>query len=128
MDLEHDLASLNRVAFILGKISMPHIKKEAVYCVKSRGATTRAIARIYSFPRVWQLALGISPKYVIEVISERFDKLKPEDKDRVLIHELMHIPKTFSGALVPHKCFGKKRICAKTVEARYQEFLKNCYE
>ena len=106
-------------------VSFPHLQPEAIFCVSSKGAKTRAIARIYSFPKVWQVALKIKPKYVIEVISEKFDKLSQEQKDRVLIHELMHIPKTFSGALVPHKCFGRKLICAKTVDAKYEEFKRN---
>jgi len=58
-------------------------------------------------PSIWQEALGIGAFYAIEVISERFDKLSEEDKDRVLIHELLHIPRRFSGGLVPHRCFGK---------------------
>ncbi|OGC50489.1 hypothetical protein A2716_04775 [candidate division WWE3 bacterium RIFCSPHIGHO2_01_FULL_40_23] len=125
MEFREDEKTLERVRYILKKVDMPYIKAEGLFCVKSRGSRGRAIARIYSFPRVWQLALKLTPKYVIEVISERFDKLARSDMDRVLIHELMHIPKTFSGSLVPHKCFGKRKICAKTVEVIYQEFVKN---
>lgn len=128
MIFEEDSRILTRVKFILSKIEMSYVKTECLFCVRSQGSTSRAIARIYSFPKVWQLALKMQPKYVIEIISEKFDKLSSEDKDRVLIHELMHIPKTFSGALVPHKCFGRKRICSKTVEVIYSKFLKNCYE
>lgn len=105
---------------------MPYIKKEKLFCVKSWDSSSRAIARIYAFPRVFQIALDLKdPVYVIEVISERFDKLSKENQDRVLIHELMHIPKTFSGSLVPHKCFGRKHICDKTVEVLYQKFVMN---
>lgn len=90
--------------------------------MRGLGSTSRAIARIWSLPRPWQLALKISPQYVIEVISERFDKMNQEDQDRTLIHELMHIPKTFSGALVAHR--GKKhRIDRKNVEVIYQKYL-----
>ena len=82
------------------------------------GSTSRAIARIWSLPRPWQLALKIPPQYIIEVIAQRFDKLSDEDKDRTLIHELMHIPKTFSGALVPHRN-NYRRIDRGTVEKMY---------
>lgn len=67
------------------------------------GSTSRAIARIWSLPRPWQMVLKISPQYIIEVIAQKFDKLSEENKDQTLIHELLHIPKTFSGALSPHK-------------------------
>jgi predicted metallopeptidase len=95
--------------------------------MRSQGSKSRAVARIWSMPRIWQKALGIKSHYVIEVISEKFDQLNEEDQERTLIHEIMHIPKTFSGALVPHKCFGKK-IDKKSVNKIYSEYkrkLKN---
>ncbi|MBI4100027.1 metallopeptidase [Candidatus Microgenomates bacterium] len=97
----------------------PHISATKITALRGYGSTGRAIARIWSLPRPWQLALKISPQYIIEVIAERFDKMSPEDQDRTLIHELMHIPKTFSGALVSHR--GRyHRIDHKTVEKIYE--------
>ena len=55
--------------------------------------------------------------YTIEVISEIFDKMSPEDKERTLIHELMHIPGGFSGGFRPHKGYVER----KNVEAVYQK-------
>lgn len=81
-----------------------------ITAVRGYGSTSRAVARIWSLPRVWQLALKIKPQYVIEVIAERFDKMSLEEKNKTLIHELMHIPKTFSGALVPHKKGFRKKV------------------
>lgn len=110
-----------KITKILKGLDLPHILAKQLIIYRSRGSTGRAIARIWSLPRVWQQALDISPHYVIEVISERFDKLRPEDQDRTLIHELMHIPKTFSGALVSHR--GRNhRIDRRTVEILYEKF------
>lgn len=68
------------------------------------------------------MVLKVKPHYIIEVISQRFDKLSTEDQDRTLIHELMHIPKTFSGALVAHR--GRHhRIDSRTVEKLYADFV-----
>ncbi len=78
-----------------------HIDPDKVYCLRSRGSKTRAIARIYGLPRPWVEVLG-SPGYIIEVVSERFDSLSLERRIKVVIHELLHIPYTFSGALRPH--------------------------
>ncbi|MBI4214675.1 metallopeptidase [archaeon] len=87
---------------------MKHVKPLRVFCVRSKGSHSRAIARIYAMPRIWQAALKMETAYVIEVCSERFDELQQHEKEKTLIHELLHIPKTFSGALVPHNCFGRE--------------------
>ena len=118
MEFREDEKTLERVRYILKKVDMPYIKAEGLFCVKSRGSRGRAIARIYSFPRVWQLALKLTPKYVIEVISERFDKLARSDMDRVLIHELMHIPKTFGGGFRQHDY-----VCEENVERLHARFI-----
>lgn len=85
---------------------LSHIKPQRVICYRSTNANTRAYARIWGLSRIWQQALGLEPAYVIEVISEKFDSLPMEQKNMVLIHELLHIPRTFSGALVPHHNHG----------------------
>jgi len=98
-----------------------HIDTDFLICFRSKGSTGRAIARIWSLPRIWQMALNVKPHYCIEVISERFDKLSFEDKQKTLIHELMHIPKTFSGALVPHRTRYRK-IDRNSVEKIFRIF------
>lgn len=88
----------------------PHVDVRRVVCYRSRGSTARIYARIWALPGIWQHALGVQPHYVIEVV-ERFDRESLVEREKTLIHELMHIPKTFSGNLVPHKCFGKNIDC-----------------
>lgn len=98
-----------------------HVDLSRIFCFRSVGSTSRAIARIWSLPRIWQRALGIEAHYIIEVVSARFDKLSEADQEKVLIHELMHVPKTFSGALVPHHCF-QKRINQRSVEKIHRKW------
>lgn len=105
---------------IVAKIGFTHISTSDVFCFRSHGATSRARARIWSFPRIWQLALTRPPCYVIEVLSQHFDHLSIDDKKRVLIHELMHIPKNFSGALVPHRTRHSK-IDSRSVEKLFDK-------
>jgi predicted metallopeptidase len=98
-----------------------HVDVRRVVCYRSRGSTARIYARIWSLPGIWQAALGVEAHYVIEVV-ERFDRESVEEQEKTLIHELLHIPKTFSGALVPHNCFGKKINCA--AEGRLHQKLE----
>jgi len=83
------------------------VNPKKVVCFRSRGSKAKAIARIWGLPKIWQLALETGPTYALEVISERFDKLSHRRQDQVLLHELAHIPSTFSGALLPHTRKGK---------------------
>lgn len=108
---------------LLARLDLGHVKPDKVVCTRSFGAKSRALARIWAMPRIWQVALGMEARYVIEVLSQNFDELSREDKEKTLLHELLHIPKTFSGALVPHTCFGRE-IDAE-VEKLYEVYLKN---
>ncbi|MEK7565799.1 MAG: putative metallopeptidase [Patescibacteria group bacterium] len=103
----------------------PHIQPLQITAMRGTGSKGRAIARIWSFPKPWQIALEIGPRYIIEVIAEHFDKLSASDKDRTLIHELMHIPKNFSGALLSHR-HHSQNINRRSVDDLYKKFYDNC--
>lgn len=104
-------------------VLFPQYNKHRVIALRSFGSKANAYARIWSMPRVWQIALDIKPFYVIEILSEHFDTLPYDEKERVIIHELLHLPSTFSGALLPHK-FKSKRIDRRTVNKLYKEYKK----
>ncbi len=97
-----------QLAFLIKNLPFPYLRPNRVIAFRSFGSRARARARIWSFPQIWQLALDVPPAYCIEILSEHFDSLSPTDKTKVLIHELMHIPKTFSGALLPHRNRGRQ--------------------
>lgn len=96
----------NRVAYLAQRCELSYIRPERVFCYESSGANTRAYARIWGLNRIWQDTLAVAPSYILEVIGEKFNRLSSKDQDHVLIHELLHIPKNFSGALVAHKKKG----------------------
>lgn len=109
------------IKHITNRLKLFYIDTRKITCLRSFGSSSRARARIWGFPRVWQLALSHKPHYVVEVLSEHFDKLSPSDKTRVLIHELLHIPKNFSGSLVPHKTHTS-RIDNRRVEGLFRQY------
>ena len=88
---------------VVGSLPMPHIKLQNIHTVRSSYSKARAYARVWGTARIFHEAAGIPPTYVIEVLSHYYDKLPETEKIKVIIHELMHIPKTFSGALLSHK-------------------------
>jgi len=92
-----------KVGKLIKKLEMDYIDEKRIYCIRSFDAKTRAIARIWGMSRLFAEVCGIKPCYIIEVNTKRFDKLSERDKIKTLIHELLHIPKTFSGALLSHR-------------------------
>jgi predicted metallopeptidase len=115
-----------RINIIVKILDLDHIDIERVVCMRSWKSTSDATARIWAMPRIWQGALGVKAHYIVEVLSEKYDDLSQNEKDKTLIHELMHIPKTFSGALVPHLCFGKK-IDGRAVNKLFKEYKRKDY-
>ena len=97
-----------------------YIDVERVRVVVCRNCRSRALARIHYLPTVWRLVLGLKPMYVIEVIEGNFNSLTYEEKVRVVIHELLHIPKGFSGGLRPHGRY----VSSYVVERLLKEYFR----
>ena len=115
-DIQKDVEKIAEVLF-------PHVKIKDVVCMRSIGSSSRGtIARCHALGKVMQLALKRKGFYVIEVISERFDKMSQEDQTKTLIHELMHIPKSFGGGFRYHDFVNGKNV-NKAYEA-YIDFKK----
>lgn len=91
-----------RVDKLIQDLNLDWIDSNKIYCVESRGSSARAYARIWGMSRIWQVAANFPVVYCIEVVTEHFLKLPQHEQNKVLLHELAHIPKNFSGALLPH--------------------------
>jgi len=109
-----------QIKLLVKELNFDHIKINYIHCIRSFDAKTRAYARIWGMAKLFSEVAGLEPHYIIEVNARRFDKLNPREQLKTLIHELMHIPKTFSGALLSHRG-PHHRINDKEVE----KILKN---
>lgn len=95
---------------IIDKLGFTHIPKSKVYCYRSYGSkASNVIARVHSLPRIWQQALSETAYYAVEVLSEQYDALPYNEKEKTLIHELLHIPKSFGGGFRHHKNWVTRR-------------------
>jgi len=92
-----------QIKILVKELNYDYIKVNNIHCIRSFDAKTRAYARIWGMAKLFKEVVGIEPHYIIEVNARRFDKLNPREQIKTLIHELMHIPKTFSGVLLPHR-------------------------
>ncbi len=105
---------------ITRKLKMDHIDLNRVKGVRSYGSTGKGIiARCHALPKVMQLALGIDAHYVIEILTENYNRLSKEEQIKILIHELMHIPETFGGGFRMHK----DHVTRKNVEKLYRKLV-----
>lgn len=110
----------HQIDFLIDKLNYTYIKPKNIHCIRSFDAKTRAYARIWGMAKLFKEVAGIEPHYIIEVNAKKFDKLPKREQIKTLIHELMHIPKTFSGALLSHR--GRnRRINDREVEKIIQD-------
>jgi predicted metallopeptidase len=113
-----------RISKLSIKLNLGWIIRSRIFCYRSNNSSSRAYARIWGLAKVWQKALNQKPAYIIEVLSEKFDKLSPYDQDKVLLHEITHIPKNFSGSLLPHIRRGKRNFEGKVLDLM-RTYFKN---
>ncbi len=92
-------AVLRRLVELLG---LSYIRADRVYAAVSFGSSSRSYARIWGLPSPF-VRLGVcDPAYVVEVLYEASRGLGCEELLGVLVHELLHIPRSFSGGLRSH--------------------------
>lgn len=111
-----DLKSrLSEIAKMLG---MNYIDLDRIECLRSFGSSSRrTLARCHALGKLMQKAMKTDAFYAIEFL-ERFDKLSRKEQDKVIIHELMHVPKSFGGGFRQHDF-----VCEENVEYLYDKFI-----
>jgi len=106
---------------IIEKLELNHIRVNDIACIRSFGSKSRGvIARCHALGKIMQKALQRKAFYVLEFISERFDKQNEEDKIKTIIHELMHIPNCFGGGFKHHNF-----VTQRNVNKLYSKFLSD---
>ena len=102
----------------ISKLLFLHVDVTRLKCFRSYGSSsTGTIARCHALGKLMQEAIGIRAVYALEFISERFDRLSKEEQTKIIIHELMHIPKTFGGGFKHHDW-----VCEKNVSLHYRTY------
>ncbi len=110
------------IKHIIEVLEFSHIDPSRIFCYRTNGSKSRSYARIWAFPKIFQSALNLEPAYVIEVLAKYYDKLDDDRQKEVLIHELLHIPKNFSGALLSHR--GRNRHLEKNASQLFKDYKK----
>lgn len=108
------------IAQIIQALEWKHLDLNRIHVVSSRGSRSRRIlARCHTLPKALQAGLAIPAHYVIELVSENYNRLPEFEKTKTLIHELMHIPLTFGGGFRNHDY-----VRAHRVNKLYETYLK----
>jgi predicted metallopeptidase len=112
-----------RMIDIVSTLEMEHVILERVMCLRGFGSKSkRTLARCHALGKLMQRAMRTKAFYAIEFL-EIFEKLSKKEQDKVIIHELMHIPKSFGGGFRHHDF-----VCDKNVEilhGKYETLKKN---
>jgi len=106
-----------RMIEIIALLDMRHINPQRVECLRSFGSSSkRTLARCHTLGKLMQRAMKTDSFYAIEFL-EIFEKLSKKEQDKVIIHELMHIPKTFGGGFRHHDF-----VCQGNVNQMYERY------
>jgi predicted metallopeptidase len=107
----------DRMNEIVQTLGLNHVDTNRVKCFRSKGTSTKkTLARCHTVGKLMQKAMNVPPHYAIEFL-EIFEKLPKDEQDKVIIHELMHIPKTFGGGFRQHDF-----VCEENVEVLYERY------
>jgi len=111
--------SLQVLAEDVSRRLFPHVRIDRIKCYRSYGSSTkRTIARCHALGKLMQEAMGVEPFYALEFLGEKFNSMSTDEKVKVVIHELMHIPESFGGGFKHHDV-----VTDRNVEKAYKAYL-----
>ncbi len=117
-DIDEELSRIIRT------LEWDHVDPRRVRAIRSRGTKSRRIlARCHGLPKALQTGLAIPAHYVIELVSENYDRLPQAEQTKTLIHELMHIPRIFGGGFRNHDY-----VRARRVDQFYEQYVRKTME
>jgi len=112
--------SLQMLAEDVSEKVFPHIQVDRIKCFRSYGSSTKqTIARCHALGKLMQEALGVKAFYALEFLGEKFNDMSTEEKMKVVIHELMHIPESFGGGFKHHDV-----VTNKNVDRCFQDYME----
>ena len=118
MNYEYAPDLQQRMTEIVQALALEHIDLARVKCFRSSGSSTkRTIARCHTVGKLMQKAMNMPAHYAIEFL-ELFERMSQKEQDKVIIHELMHIPKTFGGGFRQHDF-----VCEQNVELMHEKLM-----
>jgi len=101
---------------IIDQLGFSHVDPQFVYCFRSIGSRSRStVARIHGLRRIWQNALHHPPAYIIEIISEKYDKLAKDEREKT--------PEKYTKQLFPPHGMGGEHKGFTVVEATSEQIL-----
>jgi len=112
---------------IVEALGMQHLNPESIRVVRSDSRSS-AYARIWGVNAALQAGLGVGPTYVVELIEGNFSRLSCVEAIETIIHELAHIPRTFSGNLRPHNKYFRRDLRAWVRKLRRDSNLLKALE
>jgi predicted metallopeptidase len=113
-----------KVENIINLLNFDHVSLERLHCIRSNGSASKnIIARCHALPKIMQKCLNMPASYIIEIISENFDNMKEEEQLKTLIHEILHIPKTFGGGFKHHNTISKRKV--DSLFKKFKKRIKN---
>jgi predicted metallopeptidase len=121
MRYQEDPQILDIARDVVSKLKLSHVDMDNIVILRSHGSKSRrTLARIHGLPKIMQLAMKRKALYVIEIISETFDRQSRDDQVKTVIHELMHIPHGFGGGFRNHRNY----VTRKNVDMAFQEYMR----
>ncbi len=86
-----------RAIVIARKLNLNHIDFDRIHFYRYT-CNTKTVAKISGFFKTLQLPYPhINPFYVITFNDHNFERESEREQNQTILHELLHIPKTFSG-------------------------------